>query len=342
MNNAPAILRSFIIYAVCVPVAVFIGYLLANPLDYPTMAMYAILAMVLCFPLLLRWHNWMLLFSWNLSMNLFFLKGSPPPWMVMMALSLGISILQRTLSQQSQFIRVPQITLPLIFLAIVVMGTAKLTGGFGLRMLGSEVYGGKKYLYILGAILGYFALTALRIPPRRRKLALALFFLGGACAIIGEFYGILPSRFNGIFWFFSPDPYSATGGTYGEAHEVIRFASATALSTAVTSFMLANYGIRGIFLARKPWRSDHLCAGRPVGINGGIPFLCGRPCLDPCNPVFFGGNASDEVAADFCDDRPCRDGPDNSADAEAALDGSTGFGLFTPANRPRGADGRRR
>jgi hypothetical protein len=274
MSNAPAILRSFIIYLVCVPVAVFIGYLLANPLDYPTMAIYAIFAGLLCFPLLLRWHNWMLLFSWNLSMNLFFLKGSPPPWMVMMALSLGISILQRALSQQSQFIRVREITLPLIFLAIVVMGTAKLTGGFGLRMLGSEVYGGKKYLYIIGGILGYFALTALRIPPRRKGLALGLFFLGGALAVIGELYGILPSGFNGLFWFFTPDPYSATGGIYGE-HEVIRFASAAGFSTAVTSFMLANYGFQGIFLARKPWRSVIFVLGALSGLMGGFRSFAG-------------------------------------------------------------------
>jgi len=46
----------------------------------------------------------------------------------MTMLSLGISVLQRTLSRQSQFIRVPQITLPLIFLALVVLGTGKLTG----------------------------------------------------------------------------------------------------------------------------------------------------------------------------------------------------------------------
>ena len=137
MSNAPAILRTFIMYMVCVPLAVFLGYLLANPLDYPTMAMYGILALLLCFPILLRWHNWLLLLFWNLNMNLFFLKGSPPPWLVMAAISLGISVLQRTLIRQSQFISVPEITWPLIFMTVVVMGTAKLTGGFGLRVLGS-------------------------------------------------------------------------------------------------------------------------------------------------------------------------------------------------------------
>ena len=275
MSNAPAILRTFITYAVCVPVAVFIGYLLANPLDYSTMALYGILAMLLCFPLLLRWHNWLLLLSWNLSMNLFFLKGSPPPWMVMTAMSLGISVLQRTLSRQSQFIRVPEITLPLIFLALVVLGTGKLTGGFGLRMLGSEVYGGRKYLYIFGGILSYFALTAMRIPPRRARLALALFFFGGAASIIGELYLVMPSGFNFLFWFFTPDSYSATGGIYQGEHVVTRFAYAGPFSTAVTSYMLAYYGIRGIFLARKPWRWIVFVLASLAGLMGGFRSFVG-------------------------------------------------------------------
>jgi len=127
-------------------------------------------------------------------------------------LSLAVSVLQRTLSRQSQFIKVPEITLPLIVLAVVVLGTAKLTGGFGLRMFGSEVYGGRKYIFIIGGILGYFALTAVRIPLHRARLALALFFLGGVSAIIGELYQVLPSGFNFIFWFFPPDAYASSTG----------------------------------------------------------------------------------------------------------------------------------
>ncbi len=278
MNNAPAILRTFIMYTVCVPIAVFLGYLLANPLDYSTIALYGILALLLCFPLLLRWHNWLLLLSWNLSMNLFFLKGSPPPWLVMTALSLGISVLQRTLSRQSQFIRVPEITLPLIFLAIVVLGTGKLTGGFGLRMLGSDVYGGRKYIFIIGAILGYFALTALRIPPHRARLAVALFFLGAVSVVIGELYLVMPSGFNVLFWFFTPDSYAASGGIYGE-HNVTRFSYAGVISTAVTSYMLAYYGIRGIFLARKPWRGIVFGLVSLAGLFGGFRSFAGGLAL---------------------------------------------------------------
>jgi hypothetical protein len=97
---------------VCVPVAVFLGYLLANPLDYSTMALYGILALLLCFPLLLRWHNWLLLLFWNLSMNLFFLQGVAAAMAGDDGVEPGlISVLQRTLSRQSQFVKVPEITL---------------------------------------------------------------------------------------------------------------------------------------------------------------------------------------------------------------------------------------
>jgi len=38
MNNAPAILRSLIVYAVCVPLALIIGYILTDPMQYSTFA----------------------------------------------------------------------------------------------------------------------------------------------------------------------------------------------------------------------------------------------------------------------------------------------------------------
>jgi O-antigen ligase len=270
MNNAPAILRTFIIYAMIVPLAMFIGYLLANPQDYATLALYGTLALLLLTPLLLRWHHWLLLLSWNLALNLFFLKGSPAPWLLMTGMSLGISILQRALSRQSQFIKVPEITLPLIFMTLVVAVTAKMTGGFGLRTFGSDVYGGKKYVFTLGAILGYFALTAVRIPIRYKRRALALFFLGGTTALIGELYGRVPSGLNFIFWFFTPDLYS-----FYNAGEVTRYSSAVSIATGITSYMLAYYGIQGMFLARKPWRWIFFGLASAAGLLAGFRGFAG-------------------------------------------------------------------
>lgn len=265
MNNAPAILRSLIVYAVCVPLALIIGYVLTDPMQYSTFAYGGIVALVLAIPLLLRCHYWLLLLAWSMTAVVFFLPGRPNLWLAATALSLGLSVLQRALSQEMHFIRVPQITWPLLCMIVVVMFTAKLTGGFGLKAFGSEVYGGRKYVYTFGAIAAYFALTAQRIPPRRAGLAVALFFLGGITAIFGDLYSVLPSAFNFIFWFFPPTFLNA-GVEWG----VTRLSGASVASASVVWYMLARYGIRGIFVTGKTWRLIAFIAFFLLGFLGGF------------------------------------------------------------------------
>jgi hypothetical protein len=135
-NNSPAILKSLIAYLVCVPLAVCIGYLLTEPLDSSAdrsfrLSMAGILAFVLLTPVLLKWHHFLLVASWNVSMSLFFLPGSPSLWLFMVALSLGISVLYRALNSKARFISAPQITIPLLCMTAVVIFTAEMTGGIG-------------------------------------------------------------------------------------------------------------------------------------------------------------------------------------------------------------------
>jgi len=248
-NNA-ALLRSLIIYAVCVPLAVVVGYMLTNPMDYSTLGLFGILALLLVSPILLRWHHPLLIVSWNMSMTLFFIKSTPSLWMVMVAISLGISLLERTLNSDMHFIRVPQITWPLLCLIAVILLTAKLTGGLGFRAFGSDVYGGKKYVELLAGIFSYFALTSRRIPPEKAGLYVALFFLAEATRCIGDLYSIAPSWANFIFWFFPPSINSFNQFELGQT----RLGGIGAAGTAICLWMLARYGIRGIFLEGRLWR----------------------------------------------------------------------------------------
>ena len=185
-SNTPAILRSLIIYAMCVPLAIWIGFMLANPLDVSTFSYAGIMLLVLLAPILLRWHHLLLITSWNLTLTIFFLPGNPPVWLLMVALSLGLSVLQRTINEKSRFLSAPSITWPLIFFLAVIALTARLTGGIGLHSLGNDVAGGKSYFLLVFAILGYFALTARQIPPRRAGLYVGLFFLSGCASFIGD------------------------------------------------------------------------------------------------------------------------------------------------------------
>ena len=131
-NNTPAILRSLVIFGLCIPLAAWMGYLLAAPADRSTFGIGAILAFILLTPLLLRWHHFLMIAGWNLGLTIFFLPGSPPVWLLLTALSLGLSVLKRTLNNTAHFLHAPEIARPLIFLLVVVLGTAALTGGIGL------------------------------------------------------------------------------------------------------------------------------------------------------------------------------------------------------------------
>ena len=252
-NNTPAILRSLIIYALIVPLAIWIGYLLAAPADRDTFSIGGILALLLCTPLLLKWHHFLLVATWNLGMTIFFLPGSPPIWLLMTALSLFLSVLHRTINTEARFISAPTITWPLVFLLATVLATAKLTGGIGLHSLGNETSGGKNYVLLLMGILGYFALTAQRIPAQRVWLYVSVFFLAGCTAFIGDLAPHLPSGLNFIFAFF-PVNSTVLESKPGMVDFHARYIGTGAAGLTGFLFMLARYGVRGIFNSGRLWR----------------------------------------------------------------------------------------
>jgi hypothetical protein len=270
MNSA--FFRTLIIFGVCVVLAIWLGFLVAGPMTYSSMAIYGLLGFILISPLLLRWHYPLMLLCWNFAAVVPFMPGRPSVGLTMILLSLGISVLQRTINRESQFIRVPQITVALLLMLAVVLVTAKMTG-FGIRVFGSSVYGGHKYLYLVGGILGYFALSAKRIPPGRRNLYLALFFLGSISAAFGDLVGFLPRSGYFIYWFFQPFNMDELHTGAGIGEQVTRLNGAEYASLGIFSFMLARYGIRGIFFSRKPWRWVILFLAVVYGLLGGYRSL---------------------------------------------------------------------
>jgi len=252
MNNSAAILRALIVYAVCMPLAIVVGYiavLAVNSPSYSNFISIGVLALILSAPVLLRWHHPLLALSWNLPVTIFFLPGRPSAWLPILALSLGISVLQRAMNRNLRFIPAPQITWPLLCLTLVAVVTAKLTGGIGLHVLGDPVMGGRKYVMLLAGIFSFFALTARRVPPHQAGLYVAMFFLGGCLNALGDLVSFVPRSVYFLFLFIPADPYSYTGSI-----STMRFAGVSVASSAAFSYMLARYGINGIFMAGKPWR----------------------------------------------------------------------------------------
>src|SRR5947207_2898833 len=158
MTGASSLLRTLVIYSIAVPLAILLGYLMATPLDYGTIIVLALLGLTLMAPLLLRWHHVWLIASMNLGAVVVFAPGRPYLWLALAWISFVISIVQYILNPRLKFLHVPSVGRPLLFLGLLVLVTAKLTGGIGVGSLGSETLGGRKYIFLLSGIVAYFAL----------------------------------------------------------------------------------------------------------------------------------------------------------------------------------------
>jgi O-Antigen ligase len=249
MTNPTAAFRSLMIYAICVPLALLLGYMLTTPFDLKSFTTVGVVLSILVLPLLLRFHHPLVVLGWNLGMFVFFLPGQPALWLLLVAISLVMSVVNRTIDQNYRFISVPSLTRPLLAIALVVLVTALATGGIKLRSLGGETMGGKRYIFLLAAVAGYFALTARRIPSHRAGLYVGLFILSGLTSLVGDLYYFNSHAFQVLYWFFPPSrAYSPVGLS------IIRFAGLGSAALAAYAFMLAKYGIRGIFSLNKPWR----------------------------------------------------------------------------------------
>ena len=256
MSDASSLVRSLLIYGICLPLAIILGYVLATPLDMTSFVMLGILFGILIIPIFLQWHYaWLFLF-WNTNMMAFFLPGKPSFAMLLCLVSFTISAFQHILNKRLKFIYVPTIAWPLFFLAAVVLITAYLRGGIHLNAAGSDTFGGKRYIDILVAIIGFFAMTARQIPLQKVALYVKLYFLGAVTLLAGNVAGLVSPSLYFIFVIFPVDPAalaagSATGQTGGGAE---RFSGLGMAATSIISFMLAYYGIKGIFSFRKYWR----------------------------------------------------------------------------------------
>lgn len=265
MNNLQAF-KALLLYAVLVPVAIFLGYVLSDPMQRSTYITVTLLLAVLAAPLLLRFHYPIMLLSWNTTAVLFFLPGRPNIWLATIAVSFLIAFTHRILDKELHPIRVPELTRPFIAIVLVTLITAQLTGGVGVQALGGGVFGGRRYILLWFAILGYFALTTQRIPANRAGLYLGLFFLGGVTCFIGDLFPVLGDKIPFLFYVIPPYNLNVAELHLGAS----RLSGLTAASIGVFGFMMAKYGIRGIFMAGKPLRIVALLVFTGVGLYGGF------------------------------------------------------------------------
>jgi hypothetical protein len=246
--------KSLFVFLFCVPLAVVFGVMLATPLDRNTM--FAVLGgfLVLLTPILLKHHHAFLILSWNAFINAFFLPGKPYIWMLATAISCFFIVLTGTLNRGKMPLTwVSSIAHPLIFLFIVTAVTAKVTGGVGAQVFGSEVYGGKRYLFLWGAIAGFFALSSIPVNPEKRQFLAAGFAIAGVTAIASNIAYMLGESFYYLFLLF-PAEWAIAQAASETVGGFTRIGGLSPASIALLSFALIRWGLKGCLEIRKPWR----------------------------------------------------------------------------------------
>jgi hypothetical protein len=237
--------------------------------------------LLLLTPFFLTSHHTMLVISWNALVNVFFLPGRPALWMLTTAISLFFVILTKTLNRGHLKLNfVSSVAWPLIAIMLVALVTAHFTGGIGLNILGSDVFGGKRYVYLFAAIAGFFALSAIPINPAKRLFLASAFFLSSITAVVSNLAYMLGESFYFLFLLF-PVEAAITQLTTETSMDAgfLRIAGLAPASIGVVCFFLMRYGIQGICNIRKPWRlilfAGAIMAGLFSGFRGTLVLIAG-------------------------------------------------------------------
>jgi hypothetical protein len=256
MTNTFQSPRGLVVLVVILPLAALLGYFLATPEQADSLLLVSLLVGSLLLPVLLVWHHPMLVFGWNAAINLAFFPGQPALWIVIAGVSFIISIIARGLHKKSVGTYIPSIVWSLFFLTVVVLVTAKVTGGLGLRAAGSASYGGKRYFLLLAGILGYFALTSQRIPTHLATRYVSIFLGSSMTALIGNIAYILGPAFYFLFFIFPVDlvTQQVLGDYYFETGAIVRLTGFSVGVPAIIYILLARYGMRGVLSLAHPWR----------------------------------------------------------------------------------------
>jgi hypothetical protein len=254
MTNNTALARSMLIYAICLPLAIFLGYLITDPLDRTNDITLTVVLFLLVLPLLLRWYHAWLIVIWNMTVTFMYLPGVLPGWMPIAGVGFAVAVGHYILNRDRKFLHAPSVSWSLVVLALVVAITAKFRGGLGFRAFGNDSIGGKRYLWIWMAIVGYFALISQPIPPQKRKLYTTLFLLGSVTAVISFLGGYMgpAAGFINIFFPVAGDPNQMQSPMAMQSLE--RFGGVAAACIAVGYALVARYGIEGALDLTKLWR----------------------------------------------------------------------------------------
>jgi hypothetical protein len=264
-------------FLVAIPMALLFGFSLSTPESYLNILLLAGFFGIMALPLLIRWHGILLIAAWNAPISIFLLPGQPQLWMLVACASLFLGSVATALSRNMAPEFLPKKNhqekavdrVLLVFLAIVVL-TACYRGGFGSHVLGSETYGARKYLPLFFAAIGYFALSHIQILPSKANRVILLFFGSGALLCVSNLAFMAGPSFYWLFYIFPVD-YAMSQAL--DSADGTRLSGIAFGMSGIIYYMLARFGIRGIFTIKHPFRLLIFLAAIALSTLGGFRSL---------------------------------------------------------------------
>lgn len=240
-----------------IPLAILVGFLLADPTDFTSMVGFGLLFLFFSIPFLIYLHHTVLILSCTAFINAFFLPGEPQMWMLLAGLSFLISIISRPLHGQTQtYCGNRSLDLSVVFMMAVVLFTMKATGGTGFNILGAQVFGGRRYITMLAAVVGYFALILNPLSLEKAKSLGSMFWLMSCSSILGNLAFALGPSFYFLFYLFPVDFVisQANADNITLSGGFVRLSGLAPLGFGLLYWLLARFGLAGILDWRKSWR----------------------------------------------------------------------------------------
>ncbi len=257
-------------YAACAAVAIVLGYMMSNPFAKKNILVVGAILGVAFSPILLKWYHPLLIFCWNANIAFWFLPGTPTIVFLMSVMGFSVALLSRWMSVKYRFYNDRFLTWALAAFVLVLLVTAFKTG-IGIRSAGSDTYGGKKYLLIIGSVMGYFALVSRAVPLRRARLFTGIFMLSALTAMLSYLIYFAGPVAYPLFAFFPPEMMGlqALEGLSGRGG-MIRWAGLSTTGSACCFFLMLRFGIRGLLNGHKPWRGALFLFFLAVSFLGGF------------------------------------------------------------------------
>jgi hypothetical protein len=265
--------RGLLIFALCLPLAILMGFMLADPMMTSNQMFISAALIALLIPFMLTIHHRALIWVSGAVIIAFFVKGQPQMWMVFAVLSFTISLVSRPLRKvKTKPVWERWVVVSLVIIVACILTTAALTGGIGMRVFGSSMYGGRKYFSLLVSVIGFFALTLALLPKRFAQRDIGIFTLGPITTAFSNVAYMLGPSFYFLFALF-PVSLAVNQAQADFAPALVgikRYTGFGSASTAICMYCLLRWGFRGICDLSKPWRVFIVLAAMFMGMLSGF------------------------------------------------------------------------